>query len=79
MYKNRSITSLVKRLISTFPVVVISGARHVGKSTLLQHLFPKEVDYVVFDPVVDIENARQDPDLFFDNHPHTPLLLDEIQ
>lgn len=33
---------------------------------------------VVFDPVVDVGLARQDPDLFLDNHP-VPLILDEIQ
>ena len=32
-----------------------------------------------FDPVVDVENARRDPELFFDNHRGRPLLLDEIQ
>jgi hypothetical protein len=32
----------------------------------------------VFDPVVDVENARRDPELFLDNH-RTPLILDEIQ
>ena len=36
------------------------------------------IETVVFDPVVDIENARQDPDFFLQNHP-PPLFLDEIQ
>jgi len=79
MYVNRLITERLNSLIGTFPVVVISGARQVGKSTLIQNAFPEGTDYVVFDPVTDIENARQDPDLFLDNHPSRPLLLDEIQ
>jgi predicted AAA+ superfamily ATPase len=79
IYKERLLTPRLQRLIQTFPVVVISGARQVGKSTLLSHAFPAETDCVVFDPVVDVENARQDPDLFLDNHPGSPLLLDEIQ
>lgn len=33
---------------------------------------------VVFDPVMDVENARHDPDLFLQSH-RTPLILDEIQ
>ncbi len=33
---------------------------------------------VVFDPSIDIGNARKDPDLFLDNHP-APVILDEIQ
>ena len=64
-------------MVTKFPVVVVSGARQVGKSTLLQHIFPNW-DCVVFDPALDIENARQDPDLFLNNHP-APLILDEIQ
>jgi len=63
------------RLMETFPVVVISGARQVEKSTLIKHAFPPGTDCVVFDPVVDVENARHDPDLFLNNHPGKPLLL----
>jgi hypothetical protein len=48
-----------------------------GQDTLLQHELP-DWDAVVFDPAVDVANARQDPDLFLDNHP-VPLILDEIQ
>jgi len=58
---------------------IVSGARQVGKSTILNHAFPANTDCVVLDPVIDVENARQDPDLFLDNHPRSPLLLDEIQ
>jgi len=79
LYKERLLTARLQRLVRTFPVVVVSGARQVGKSTLLNHAFPSDTDCVVFDPVVDVENARQDPDLFLDNHPGSPLLLDEIQ
>jgi len=57
--------------------VVVTGARQVGKSTLVRKVFPK-ASYVLFDPAVDVENARRDPDLFLDHHP-TPLILDEIQ
>jgi len=64
-------------MVDQFAIVVLSGARQVGKSTLLAHVFP-DWDVVVFDSVDDIGNARQDPDLFLDNHP-PPLVLDEIQ
>ncbi|QQR54912.1 ATP-binding protein [Candidatus Peregrinibacteria bacterium] len=78
MYRRRLITDRLKFLVETFPVVVLSGARQVGKSTLLNHEFGAGFDYIVFDPVIDIGNARQDPELFLDHHP-TPLILDEIQ
>ena len=58
-------------------MVVICGARQTGKTTLLRHLFP-DADYVVFDPSMDVEHARQDPDLFLRNH-RCPIILDEIQ
>ncbi|WP_297481536.1 ATP-binding protein [Ferrovum sp.] len=77
MYKTRNLTTKLRQLAAAFPAVALTGARQVGKTTLLRHLFPDH-DYVVFDPTQDLENARQDPDLFFLNHPH-PILLDEIQ
>lgn len=76
-YKKRILTGKLKSLVDNFSVVVISGARQVGKSTMLKHQFPKW-DTVVFDPVIDIGNAKSDPELFLSNHP-TPLILDEIQ
>jgi predicted AAA+ superfamily ATPase len=78
MYTTRFLTSRLESLFQHFPVVVVSGARQVGKTTLLQHVFGTEADLVVFDPVQDIGNARRDPDLFLDNHP-APVILDEIQ
>ncbi len=78
MYRERLITQRLLNLADVFPAVIVAGARQVGKSTLLQHVYGGVADIVVFDPVVDVENARLDPDLFLDNHT-TPLVLDEIQ
>lgn len=65
-------------LAAAFPVVVVVGARQVGKSTLLEQVFGARCGRVVFDPAQDVGQARQDPDLFLDNHP-APMILDEIQ
>jgi uncharacterized protein len=78
-YLDRLLGNRLRQLASTFPAVVVVGARQVGKSTLITHTFGSSADYVVFDPVIDVENARRDPELFLDNHPARPLLLDEIQ
>nr|WP_320191242.1 ATP-binding protein [uncultured Desulfobacter sp.] len=78
MYIDRIASDKLLKLANTFPAVVISGARQVGKSTLVEHLFKEKADIVVFDPVIDVENARQDPELFLNNH-RTPIILDEIQ
>lgn len=76
-YKPRLLAERLRGMIKRFPVVVVSGARQVGKSTLLQHTLP-DWDVVVFDPAIDVGSARQDPDLFLENHP-PPVVLDEIQ
>ncbi|MBT3220963.1 MAG: ATP-binding protein [Proteobacteria bacterium] len=78
MYIPRLLTSRLLRLLDVFPVVVVSGARQVGKSTLLQEVLGGTWSIVVFDPVVDVENARLDPELFLANR-LPPLILDEIQ
>ena len=77
MHKTRLAVARLLRLMEQFPAVVIAGARQVGKSTLAKLALP-EADFVIFDPVTDIENARADPDLFLGNH-GTPVVLDEIQ
>jgi predicted AAA+ superfamily ATPase len=78
MYIHRLISERLKRLTTAFPIVVVGGARQVGKSTLVEHLFADSAQIVVFDPVLDIENARRDPELFLNNR-RPPLVLDEIQ
>lgn len=78
MYRHRILTDRLLRLFQTFPVVVVTGARQVGKSTLLANTLGRGMDTVVFDPVIDVGNARQDPELFLGNR-QVPIILDEIQ
>jgi predicted AAA+ superfamily ATPase len=77
-YRQRAIESSLRELCDHFPVVAVLGARQVGKSTLVKHLFGDEYRMVVFDPVQDVGQARAEPDLFLDNHPGK-LFLDEVQ
>ena len=76
-YRQRHIEQRLSRLRGAVPVVLVIGARQSGKSTLLRHVAP-EVPRVVFDPVIDVGNAREDPELFLDQY-RTPLILDEVQ
>jgi len=76
-YNIRHAEARLRLLADNFKVILVNGARQVGKSTLLSHVFP-DVKSIVFDPVQDIYGARQDPDLFLDNFP-APIILDEIQ
>lgn len=77
MYKTRHIESEVKELAKYAKTVLVVGARQVGKSTMLSHLYPT-MHHLTFDPVQDLYGARQDPDFFLDNF-RAPLILDEIQ
>lgn len=77
MYKKRLLENKIKELASYFKIVLVVGARQVGKSTMLAHLFP-QAKHITFDPVQDLYGAKADPDLFLLNF-QTPLILDEIQ
>ena len=76
-YRPRYLEKRLRTLAEHFKGVLVVGARQVGKSTLLAHVFP-DIKSVTFDPLQDLYGARRDPDLFLDNFP-APLILDEIQ
>ncbi len=76
-YRYRVLSERIKSLFAHFPCVVVVGARQVGKSTLLTHLFP-EARHILLDPVQDVQNIRHDPDLFL-NNAMAPLIFDEVQ
>jgi hypothetical protein len=78
MYKQRLLEEKIIELFRYYPALAVLGARQVGKSTLVENLFGNKVESIVFDPVVDVENARKDPEFFLQNHP-PPVFLDEIQ
>lgn len=61
-----------------FPVVLLTGARQVGKTTFLRHQFEGERRYVTLDDPVIRTLANDDPALFLDRYP-PPVLIDEIQ
>lgn len=73
----RDLLSRVLRASRHFPVVVLTGARQTGKTTLLRAAFPKH-DYVTLDLPSEAAAAERDPDGFFQRHP-PPVLVDEIQ
>ena len=76
-YRDRLIEKQILESAKHFKAVLVLGARQVGKSTLLSHLFP-QIKSIVFDPIQDIYGARRDPDLFLESFP-APLILDEVQ
>ena len=77
-YKKRLIEDKLDVYIKSFACTLVTGARQVGKSTLIKHLVGRKFRTFVFDPVQDLYGVKADPDLFLRNNP-PPLVLDEIQ
>jgi predicted AAA+ superfamily ATPase len=76
-YVHRAIEQELLVSADNFPVVVVTGARQTGKSTLLKHLFP-EYKYITLDYPNVRKLATNDPELFLDNY-GINLIIDEIQ
>jgi len=74
---DRTITDHLVNTIKRFPAVLITGPRQVGKSSLLQ-MVVQNYEYISFDNPLLLQQAKEDPELFFMNHSGV-LILDEIQ
>lgn len=77
-YYPRSIVGAIEKLSAFFPCVLITGARQVGKSTLLKEILPPGMRYVTLDNVELAAEAQQRPLDFLDRM-SCPLCIDEIQ
>ena len=78
MFVERNIKDAFERVNSFFPVVLLIGARQVGKSTFLRKIAEPGRKYVSLDPLDVQKQAREDPRLFLANNP-APVIFDEIQ
>lgn len=61
-----------------FRVLLVTGPRQVGKTTLLKSLKPEEMNYVTLDDKNMREMAKREPKLFLEENPW-PLFIDEAQ
>ena len=59
-------------------MLLLTGARQVGKTSLLRHLKEKERSYVTLDDPLALRLAKEDPALFLQRFP-APVMIDEIQ
>ena len=78
MYRRREAEATLLSLMGQFKVVLVTGARQVGKTTMLQHVLPEDFRYVTLDDPRAGVLAREDPVLFFDAN-RLPVAVDEIQ
>lgn len=78
MYIPRYLAGTIKRAMNSFPVVLVTGARQTGKTTLLRTEFGASHEYISLERP-DVRNrALADPVGFFAQYTR-PLILDEIQ
>lgn len=78
-YIHRSLERKFLKMCSSFKVVMLTGARQVGKSTMLKHLAKDSGRvYVSMDDLNLRDLAQRDPKLFFQIY-QPPILIDEVQ
>lgn len=77
MYINRQLETKFLKMSKFFKAVLVTGARQVGKTTMLKHL-SDERTYVSLDDTDVLLLAKQDPKLFFMRY-KPPIIIDEVQ
>ncbi len=77
MWIDRQIEPLLLQRAATRPVVVLTGARQTGKTSLMRRLFPDH-RFVTLDLPSEAEQAERDPATFLARHP-PPVVIDEVQ
>lgn len=75
-YKKRRIALKIRRYIGKFQAIVLTGARQVGKSTMLQNEFP-EFTYITLDDFDALDGISNDPRLAWRDS--DLIIIDEAQ
>ena len=77
MYIHRHIEPVVARIAKRKSVIVLTGSRQVGKSTMLKKTY-KKIRYISLNRPLVRESAKDNPSLFFETN-KPPVIVDEIQ
>ena len=78
MYIEREIQATLQRFMKQFKVVLVTGARQTGKTTLLKHVLGNEFNYVTLDDFNELNNALNSPSTFITDST-LPIFVDEVQ
>ena len=78
MFYERTIKATIRNVSETFPVLLVTGPRQVGKSTLLEKMAEPERKRVTLDNPTLRMLAKTDPELFLQRYT-PPVLIDEVQ
>lgn len=74
----RTLTKTIKEISKSFPVLLLTGPRQVGKTTLFEMCSTQKMQYVTLDDLDARQMAQDDPGLFIQTY-KTPLIIDEVQ
>lgn len=75
----RFIEKTITKNLKHFPVLLVTGPRQIGKSTLLYNSFiSKGYSYISLDDRFELMTAKNDPKTFLEIH-KAPLIIDEAQ
>ncbi len=77
-YYYRLMEETLDKYLRQFKVVLITGPRQVGKSTMLKNCLLDRYEYVTLDDINELDMAKNDPAQFLRNHPK-PIIIDEVQ
>lgn len=77
-YISRDLESKIISLNSEYSCILVTGARQVGKTTVLKKLSEENREYVTLDDLEERRLAKNDPAMFLQLHSQ-PLLIDEVQ
>ncbi len=78
MYYERTIEPSIRKINETFPVLIVTGPRQVGKTTLLTKMAKEDRKIVSLDNPTIRAFAKSDPELFIQRYT-PPVLIDEVQ
>ena len=76
-YFKRLAEDVIHKQEKMFKAILVTGARQVGKTTMLKSIKP-DIHYITLDDMILNQSAVEDPELFLKaNKP--PIIIDEIQ
>lgn len=78
MFIERAIEKIVQSISDAFPVLLLTGPRQVGKTTLLKKMADEHRKYVSLDNPTNRALAKSEPELFLQRF-SPPVLIDEVQ
>lgn len=76
-YIKRNIEVTLQKAVKMFPAILITGARQVGKTTLIKHV-ANDIPYITLDDPILLQSAIEEAGSFF-KITIPPVIVDEIQ